>query len=185
MKQVHDKNVEMAEDYPPPPILPLSDLCAKQLQSNVQVRLFPASGGLRRPFVRMALSKSLDFALMASSYSPNRENRPPRVGDMDKVTGGVFLLNHSGQMATLGFCFTDKEQTGTFGLTVAHLVRQIGDVVYMFDGETDPLTQRPTIGRVGTVVEISPGTDSAVFKIDEARAPHLRTRARPTHTHIM
>jgi hypothetical protein len=133
----------------------------------------------------MALSKSLDFALMASSYSPNRENRPPRVGDMDKVTGGVFLLNHSGQMATLGFCFTDKEQTGTFGLTVAHLVRQIGDVVYMFDGETDPLTQRPTIGRVGTVVEISPGTDSAVFKIDEARAPHLRTRARPTHTHIM
>ena len=72
-------------------------------------------------------------------------------------------------------------------MTVAHLVRGIGDVVYMFDGETDPLTQRPTIRRVGTVVEISPGTDSAVFKIDEARAPHLlvRTRTRPTHTHIM
>ena len=133
----------------------------------------------------MALSKPLNFEVMASSNSPDRENRPRRLGVKDKVTGGVFVLNHSGHMATLSFCFTDKERTGRFGLTVAHLVRGIGDVVYMFDGETDPLTQRHTIRRVGTVVEISLGTDSAVFRIDEARAPHLRTRTRPTHTHIM
>ena len=48
------------------------------------------------------------------------------MGEMDKVMGGAYVLNNSGLMATIAFCFEDEERTGVFGLSVAHLVHQIG-----------------------------------------------------------
>ena len=67
-----------------------------------------------------------DFAKIQSGWSPNREDRPRKVGEMGKVMGGACILNSSGAPATVAFCFEDEERTGVFGLSVAHLVHQIG-----------------------------------------------------------
>ena len=50
----------------------------------------------------------------------------------------------------------------------------------MFDHGSHPQTGKPIIKRIGEVVEISRATDSMVFKLDQARPAHLRTRARLT-----
>ena len=73
-----------------------------------------------------AASPLQDFAKIQSGWSPNREDRPQNMGEMDKVMGGAYVLNNSGLMATIAFCFEDEERTGVFGLSVAHLVHQIG-----------------------------------------------------------
>ena len=65
------------------------------------------------------------------------------MGEMDKVMGGAYVLNNSGMMATIAFCFEDERRTGVFGLSVAHLVHQIGEAVYMFDHGSDPQTGKP------------------------------------------
>ena len=68
-----------------------------------------------------------DFAKIQSGWSPDREDRPRKVGEMDNVImGGAYVLNNYGAFATIAFCFEDEERTGVFGLSVAHLVHQIG-----------------------------------------------------------
>ena len=84
-------------------------------------------------------------------------------------------MNNSGMMATIAFCFEDERRTGVFGLSVAKIVRHIGEAVYMFDHGSDPQTGKPIIKRIGEVVEISHATDSMAFKLDQARPTRLRT----------
>ena len=128
----------------------------------------------------MAAPPLQDFAKIQSGWSPNQEDRPQNVGEMDKVMGGAYVLNDSGVMATIAFCFEDERRTGVFGLTVAQLVRGIGEAVYMLDHKVNPQTGKHTIKRIGEVVEISHATDSMVFKLDQARpAP---THPSPSHS---
>lgn len=129
------------------------------------------------------MAPPLDFEKIKSGWSPNRADRPAKVDEVDKVMWGAYVVNKGGVFSTIAFCFEDEERTGVFGLTVAHLVNQIGDVVYMFDHKNDPETGTHFIKRLGVVVEISRVTDSMVFKLDQARPappPHLRTRAHLT-----
>ena len=124
--------------------------------------------------------RSRIFAKVQPGWSPNREDRPQNMGEMDKVMGGAYVLNYSGMMATIAFCFEDERRTGVFGLTVAQLVRGIGETVYMLDHKVNPQTGKHTIKRIGEVVEISHATDSMVFKLDQARpAP---THPSPSHS---
>ena len=97
------------------------------------------------------------------------------------LVGGDWLLNKDGGAATISFFF--RFEGKTYGLSVGHLVRDIGDPVFCFS-ETTKLPnpslpknvgdQNPEdlsdesyfMHEIGTVVSLSKSTDSMVFEVN-------------------
>lgn len=100
---------------------------------------------------------------------------PAREGSL---RGGDWILNKNGFGATISFFFMFNEEI--HGLTVGHLVEKVGDPVFCFSDDTklpNPLPNKTGeladlsgesyfMYEIGTVVSLSPSTDSMVFQLN-------------------
>jgi hypothetical protein len=127
----------------------------------------------KTPSKEQGSSKLIDINSLSQHWSPEeRRVECSKEGKLKvrsiqgghvALRGGDYIANAFGEAATVSFCLYNNDKK--YGLTVAHLFRRVGDVVYAFSNDTPAANGKYQISQIGHVVSMDANTDSLVFEI--------------------